>query len=206
MTKFPASRFPRSLRRFGVNTAGVAAIEFAYLAPLLILATFGTFEVARAVLMHKRFQRVSAMVGDLVAREQQIGTNVNQARAEMDGIMASAQHVMKPFSTTTLKVSVMAIRAKSDDATKTKIEWSYGFQGGAEPAQCANKGMPATGMITQGNAAIMVEAQYTYTPLLANLVPGFSNAITWKDTITHSPRNSCVDYAGQNCVLNCPSW
>jgi Flp pilus assembly protein TadG len=206
MTKTPVSRLPRSVRRFGANTAGVAAIEFAYLAPLLILATFGTFEVARAVLMHKRFQRVSAMVGDLVAREQQIGTNVSLARAEMDGIMKSAKHVMSPFKTNSLKVSVMSIRAKSDDATKTKIEWSYGYQGGAEPAQCSNKGMPATGMITQGNAEVMVEAEYTYTPLLANLVPGFSNAITWKDTITHSPRNSCVDYAGQNCVLNCNNW
>ena len=87
MTKRPASRFPRTFRRFGANTAGVAAIEFAYLAPLLLLATFGTFEVARAVLMHKRFQRVSAMIGDLVAREQQIGTTINEAQAEMAGIL-----------------------------------------------------------------------------------------------------------------------
>ena len=206
MTKRPASRFPRTFRRFGANTAGVAAIEFAYLAPLLLLATFGTFEVARAVLMHKRFQRVSAMIGDLVAREQQIGTTINEAQAEMAGIFASAQHVMKPFNTTSLKVSVMSVRAKSTDANNTKIEWSRGFQGGSEPSQCSNKALPATGMITQGNAAILVETEYTYTPVFANLVPGFSNAITWKDTITHSPRNSCVDYAGQNCVLNCPGW
>ncbi len=206
MTNRSTPRFPRTLRRFGANTAGVAAIEFAYLAPILILSMFGTFEVARAVLMHKRFQRVSAMVGDLVAREPQIGTNQTSASAEMAGIFASAQHVMRPFSTTTLKLSVQSVRAKSDDANKTKIEWSKGFQGGSEPAVCSNKALPATGMITQGNAAIVVEAQYTYTPIFANLIPGFSNAITWNDTITHSPRNSCVDYAGQNCVLTCSGW
>ena len=137
MIKRSTAATPRALCRFGASTAGVAAIEFAYLAPLLIIATFGTFEVARAVLMHKRFQRVSAMVGDLVAREQQIGTNQTEASTEMAGIFASAQQVMKPFSSSSLKISVMSVRAKSDDPTKTKIEWSKGYQGGAEPAQCA---------------------------------------------------------------------
>ena len=206
MTARPNSRFASALRRFVENTAGVAAIEFAYMVPLLLLATFGTLEVARGVLMHKRYQRAGAMVGDLVAREKALGTDQATAVAELNGIMASAQHVMKPFSTATLKVGVMSIRAKSNDATNTKIEWSYAYQGQSVPAQCATKAMPASGMITQGNAAIVVETQYTYTPLLANLIPGFTNAITWTDAITHSPRNSCVNYAGQNCVLTCPGW
>ena len=206
MTASPNRRIAMAVRTFVENTAGVAAIEFAYMVPLLLLATFGTLEVARGVLMHKRFQRAGAMVGDLVAREKDLGTDQGTAMAELAGVMKSAEHVMKPFSNTSLKIGVMAIRAKSNDANNTKVEWSYAYHGQSVPAQCASKSMPASGMITQGNAAIVVESQYTYTPILANLIPGFKNAITWTDTITHSPRNSCVNYAGQNCVLNCPGW
>jgi Flp pilus assembly protein TadG len=195
-----------ALRRFSHNAHGVAAIEFAYLAPLLILATFGTFEVSRAVMMHKRFEKATAMVGDLVAREQALGTDATSAQAELAGIMQSALHAMEPFDTSTLQVGVMSLRAKSTDATNTKIEWSYPFQGASVPAQCATQAMPASGMITAGNAAIVVQTKYTYKPLLANIIPGFSTSMQWNDTITHSPRNSCVNYAGTNCVLSCPGW
>lgn len=206
MTNRTENRIVKAVRAFVENAGGVAAVEFAYMVPLLLLATFGTLEVARGVLMHKRFQRASAMVGDLIAREKDLGTDQASANLEIDGIMKSAEHAMQPFSATTLKIGVMSIRAKSNDANNTKIEWSRAYHGKTVPAQCATKSMPASGMITQGNAAIIVESEYMYKPILANLVPGFSTNMTWTDTITHSPRNSCVNYAGQNCVLACPGW
>ncbi len=64
-----------SVRRFFANSSGVAAVEFAYLAPLLMLMTFGTIEVARALTVHKRFQRATAMVGELIAREESLGAS-----------------------------------------------------------------------------------------------------------------------------------
>ncbi len=67
--------------------------------------------------------------------------------------------------------------------------------------------MPASGMLTTGNTAIVVEAKYTYAPLLKDLIPGFKTEIEWNDTITHSPRKaSCVAYEGQNCGMLCPGW
>lgn len=199
-------RAPR-FRRFMTATAGVAAIEFAYLAPLLMIMAFGTFETARAVLMHRRFQRVTAMVGYLVARETQLGTNQTEATAELNGIMRSAEHVMKPYSTGPLKVGIMSIRASAANANVTTVEWSYSYQGKAVPNCPAPKAMPAAGMLEKGNAAIMVEAQYVYTPIIANIatiVPGLQNTMTWNDTIAHAPRNNCIDYAGMNCSAGCP--
>jgi Flp pilus assembly protein TadG len=201
-----SSRFVHALRSFAESTAGVAAVEFAYMVPLLVLATFGTLEVARGVLMHKRFQRATSMVGDLIAREKALGTDISSAQAEIDGIMKSAEHAMKPFSAATLKMGVMSIRAKSTDPNNTKVEWVHAYNGFPVPAKCSNKSMPSTGMLTAGNAAIVVESKYTFKPLLANLIPGFTTAMNWTDTITHSPRNNCVNYAGDNCSLACPSW
>lgn len=206
MSAQPVRNIISKLRCLRRNQSGVAAIEFAMLAPLLMLMTWGTLEISRAVMTYKRFQRVVAMVGDLVAREKQLGTTSTEAKAELAGIMEFAKNVMRPFSTTPLKVAVMSVRSAPNPPNQTTIEWSYSFQGQPVSACPTPKGMPA-GMITPGNAAIVVEATYVYTPLLANLSAGWGGwgaAITWTDTITNSPRNSCVDYGGMNCTGGCP--
>lgn len=205
-----SSTFMRRLRVFAIDRKGVAAVEFAYIAPLLILALFGTVEVSRAVMMHKRFQRVSAMIGDLVSREQQIGAGGGQAAAVLNGMMASAQQVMYPFSATSLAIEVNSVRAKFDAAptsTDTRSEWTYKSTTGAAASTCSTKQMPASGMLTAGNTAIVVDATYTYAPLLSKLIPGFKTAMTWTDTITHSPRRaSCVAFEGNPCSSLCPGW
>lgn len=200
------SRLRKLTARFIANRRGVAAIEFAYIAPLMLLAMIGTLEAARAVAIHKRFQRATDMVADLVAREKAIGTNTTEATAALDGMMKSIAHVMKPYSATVLKLGIVAVRAKSNDASNTRVEWSYAHSGYTVPAKCATYAMPATGMLSNGGAAIVVESSYTYSPMLANIIPGFKTNMTWTDKVSYSPRNSCVDYAGTNCVLTCSGW
>jgi hypothetical protein len=67
------------------------------------------------------------------------------------------------------------------------------------------KNMPAWDMITKGNAAIVVEAQYQYTPLLTNIIPNLIKQMNWSDTMAFSPRYGSVFYgqATQNTV--CPT-
>lgn len=197
----------RRLRKFIADKTGVAAVEFAYIAPLLILALFGTIEVSRAVMMHKRFQRVSAMIGDLVSREQTIGTAAGTGADIINGMMLSAQQVMYPFSMTSLNIKVNSLRAKSDDKTRTRSEWNYDYVAGSANSTCTDKAMPAAGMINAGNSAIVVESTYTFSPLLVNMIPGFKTDLVWTDTITHSPRKGqCVGFEGNNCGMLCPGW
>ncbi|MBK9079229.1 MAG: TadE/TadG family type IV pilus assembly protein [Hyphomicrobium sp.] len=187
------------LHQFKDNCAGVAAVEFAYLLPLLIIMTYGVIEASRAVMMHKRFQRSVAMVGDLVAREETIGDNQTAAEAEMAGIMKAAEHIMTPYDFSSLQMGVTAIEADPNNASITKVAWSYPYHAYPVLACGSNKSMPAAGMITKGNSAILVEAQYTYKPILTDLVPGFNVSVQWKDQIANAPRSRCPDFAGKNC-------
>ena len=206
MTTRFKGRISKLVREFGQSSTGVAAIEFAYIAPILMLLSFGTFEAARGVLMHKRFQRASAMVGNLVAREQALGTDQATATAELNGIMNAAVAAMLPFSSSALKIGVYSVHAHSTQANNTRVEWSFPFQGATVLNKCNAGPTEANNLVSLGNSVIAVEAQYTYTPVLANLVPGFKTAMTWNDKLFNSPRNSCVNYAGQNCILVCPGW
>jgi Flp pilus assembly protein TadG len=200
-TKIAKSR----LRCFLADAAGVAAIEFAYLAPLLMLMTFGTFEMSRALIVHKRFQRASAMVGDLVAREEQLGSTQSQAASALQGIMTAAQDVMTPYSFTPLQMAISQIRASSTDATITKVEWSWSYNNMPITSCGTQKSMPAANLITTGNAAIVVEAAYKYTPLLTNIIPGLIRQMSWSDTMTFAPRYGSVFYGQPTQNTSCPA-
>jgi Flp pilus assembly protein TadG len=202
MTLTLRQRLTIRLHLFKENCAGVAAVEFAYLLPLLIMMTYGVFEASRAVMMHKRFQRSVAMVGDLVAREDNIGDTVATAQTEMNGMMKAAEQAMYPYDITTLKMGVTTIQADPNNANITTVAWSFPYNGYTVSACAAPKAMPAAGMITKGNAAVLVEGEYMYKPLLTGLVPGFDVSYKWQDKIAHAPRGRCPNYAGKDC--KCP--
>ena len=206
MTPQSGSKKDNLLQKFGHNVAGIAAVEFALIAPLLMLMLFGALEVSRAVMMHKRFQRATAMIGDLVSREESIGESAGQGQGVLNGMMLSAAHIMEPFEMTTFNLSVFEIRATT--ATTTIAEWQYTSSGGAAGSAtitCVPKAMPASGMINTGNAAIVVESSYTYRPLFASLAPaGFGAEIAWQDTITHSPRQRSIVPLDTPTGPNCP--
>ena len=187
------------LRRFRRNTAGVAAVEFAFIAPLLMLMTFGTFEVTRALIMHQRFQKATAIIGDLVAREQQLGQNPTDAKKQLGYIMHAAEQALAPYSSAPLQMAIYQFRARSNDAAWTRIEWSYGHNMKADACTTEyqlNSKAPAN-LLSKGDAAITVDATYRFTPLLANFLPKVIKTMTWTDRMTFAPRYGSVFY-GQN--------
>lgn len=94
------------------------------------------------------------------------------------------------------------LRASSSDPTVTTVEWSYPYNGMAVPSCGVKKSMPASNMVTAGDAAILVEAKYAYTPLLLNIIPGLVKAMSWSATMTYVPRYGSVFYgqATQNTL------
>lgn len=204
MTTKPRRQTFALIRRFFVNTAGVAMIEFAFIAPLLVVMAFGTFEVARSILVHKRFQRATAMVGDLVAREEALGASPAESVAQLQGIIKAAEHAMWPYDKAPLKMAITQIRAAIGDAANTTVAWSFSHNGKAVQSCPSSKSMPSTGMIVAGGYAIMVEAEYQYTPILQNFAPITWSGKPFKDTVTNSPRNNCVEYGGIACTGACP--
>ena len=176
---------------------GMAAVEFAYLAPVLMLMLIGTIEISRAVEIDRRFGTVAQMVGDLVAREEALDDD------DMVAIGAIADHIMRPHDTSTLGLSIMAVKAANTNQNDTRIEWSYAKGPGAvAPPKCQNYALP-NNLLNTGASAIVVEARYKFEPILTNSIAG---AMDWADKSTHIPRGSCVKYNGSNCLLSCPGF
>jgi Flp pilus assembly protein TadG len=190
-------------RPFWRDTQGTAAVEFGFLAPLLLLMLLATIETARAVSNNRHFASAVATAGDLVAREEYLGTSSAGAKTNLDSMMLSIKHMMQPYDATSLKLGVYSVRASSTNAADTKVLWSYSYNGMQVPADCASYSLPAN-IVGKGGSVIVVDAIYTFKPLFGDFVPGISGAMTWKNKSYHSPRNSCVDYVkGDNCTKSC---
>jgi hypothetical protein len=199
---FPArlTRLPPTLVQ---NRDGVAAIEFAYIAPVLALMLLGTVEIGRAFDMNRHYNLVTSTVADLVAREQSV------TQADLDGIMQAVQLIMQPYpisdanNNPLLALNVLQVTADPSNVSNTKVSWGYAYPaGGSVPATCSSYSLQS-GLVSAGGSIIVVNASYRYSPLLTGAVGNPMSNQTWTDQATNSPRNSCVQYGSNTCLFSC---
>jgi Flp pilus assembly protein TadG len=113
------------LRRFVEDRRGVGAIEFAIVAPLLIMAYVSAFEVTVAITASRKVSRASATVSDLLTQSN--STN----KATLDTMKDLVAKIVAPFpvnSAYTLKITGVAVAADG----KATVAWSRD-QAGAPP-------------------------------------------------------------------------
>ncbi len=185
------------IKRMAGDARGVAAVEFAYIAPVMMIMLLGTVEVSRAVSMDRRFGLVTSMVADLVAREKEMTAD------DLNAIYNIVAHIMSPYDSSSLEIAVIPVKADPADETQTKVYAATtnrpSYHGASQPGQCSDYTL-TSGLISAGSSVIVVEASYSFSPLLTGDIVGSS---TWTDKATLSPRNSCVDFDGDNCVSTC---
>ena len=82
------------LGQLAKNTRGAAAVEFAFLAPVLILLYFGMVEYCQGYMALKRTGHVASMVADLVSQNDTV------TKTQITDIFAIGDQIIRPFSNT----------------------------------------------------------------------------------------------------------
>ncbi|TIO04469.1 MAG: pilus assembly protein, partial [Mesorhizobium sp.] len=75
------SAFVTKAARFCLDRRGVAAIEFAFIVPVLLIMYFITMEASQAIETSKKVSRIGSMVADLVTQQTSV------TKADLDAIM-----------------------------------------------------------------------------------------------------------------------
>lgn len=152
------------LRRLRGDRRGLSAVEFALLAPIIILFYFCLAEFCQGYMAQKRMGHATSMVGDLVARTDTLNGT------EVDDILAIGALIMKPFSASPLRQRVSSVVV---DANMTaRVDW---VRGSAIPNKPLAKGsvvtLPAGVVSSPGDSVIMSEAIYDYDSPARYLMP-----------------------------------
>ena len=158
---------------------GVAAVEFAFILPLLVTLYFGVVETTYALLADRKVASVASTVADLVAQTK----TVNQG--ELDDIFRAASAIMVPFDGSEVSITVSSVVIDKDG--NSTIAWSaVGPGSGSAHSTGASYALPA-GMIIPNTSLIIAEVSYQYNSFLSYLI---DSGIPMSDTFYLRPRAS----------------
>jgi len=157
------TKFRAWIARAAADRRGVAAIEFALVAPLLMCMYFVTMEVSQAIETNKKVSRIGSMVADLVT--QQPATTAS----ELDAIMKIGQSLLTPYYRSKPTITITAIEITNEATPKVQVFWSRKLDNGAASAGLA-KGtiitVPAT-LNVAGSFLVRVDSELEYKPVVA---------------------------------------
>jgi Flp pilus assembly protein TadG len=150
------------LARLIGDRRGAAAIEFAFIAPLLLSLYFVTMEVSQGIEANKKVSRVGSMVGDLVTQQQTIN------KSEVEAILRIGESTLQPYNRTKPEIIVTAIEITDETTPKTRVVWSRKLMNGAfseGPAKLSTTTVP-TKLSIKGTFLIRVESKLAYAPVI----------------------------------------
>lgn len=182
----------RRLRGFPLANAGIAAVEFALILPVMLLLYLGMAEVTTAVNVNRKMTILSRTLADLTSRA---AGGVNNA--EMDSIFGASLTVMSPFSMADLQMRVSSVViTESGGAPQARVCWSDARN---MPARATNEVVQVpTGFDIPNTSFILAEVENMHTPMIGYAITG---SITLEET-TPWPVRNVVEIArnGATCL------
>lgn len=162
---------------FQHDARGVSAVEFAMIAPIMVLFFFGMVELSHGVNASGKVTLTSRILSDLVAQATSVSTS------DMTNVFAAATSIMVPFPVTTLQQKVSAVDI--DPAGVAKIGWSKGS--GTTGRTVGSTVIIPSALAVPGTQLIWSEVAYTYTPPTTAFLTG---PINMTDQFFARPRQS----------------
>lgn len=148
------------LSRFGRDRSGIAAVEFAMIAPVLILIYFGLAEFCQAYMAQRRMGHATSQVADIVAQAQTITADT------VDDTFAIGGLILAPFPDSALGLRVTSITRGNDGVAR--VVWSRGQRMDVRSGVVT---VPAD-LIANGESIIMSEGTYEFISPLGRVIPG----------------------------------
>lgn len=190
-----ARRGRRLVVRFNKDKRGVAAVEFAFIVPLMLALLFGMIDVASGVAIDRKVTLTARTLSDLVSQ----GTKVTSTDISNFFKMGSA--IMTPYavtpSTMTQKISAVSI----DASKKAKVVWSYSGAVNGANSVTVTAGYAKDTVITTIPADLLVantqliwsEVTYTFTPITGYIIK--ANVPLSEDCYTRPRQSETVTYS-----------
>jgi Flp pilus assembly protein TadG len=166
------------LRGFVKDRRGVSAVEFALIAPILIMTYLALAELTLGMMAGRRTSHLAATIGDLAAQSESL------TDANITDLWAIGTSMLQPFTAgTDLKVRLSCVTMGADNVAR--VDWSDGHNI-VEYVDGKVITTITTDQISAGESLVLTEVEYDYTSPIGKFLPGET---TFKDTFYHHPRN-----------------
>jgi len=188
------SAIAAKVERFGRDRRGVAAIEFAFIVPVLLVMYFITMEASQAIETSKKVSRIGSMVADLVTQQQTV------VKADLEAMMKIGTSTLQPYNRSSPTIIITGIQITDETSPRVLVAWSRKLVGTTYSADAAANTIttvPATLRI-RNTFLVRVESDLGYKPMITwsasnaqtlGLTSVFNN-ISMSETYYLRPRRS----------------
>ena len=185
------ARLRRSLARCRGDDRGIAAVEFAMIAPLMIVMFLGMIDVSMGVGVDRKVTIVSQAMSDLASRYTTVTDN------EMTNFFSIGDAMLAPYPTSDLSVTITQIYLDPNDSGKGKVQWSKG-----DASRTAGSSVTVPdGLIGKSGTTVLAnqylilsEVSYLYKPIIGYVVPKAGISLSEK-SYTRPRQSVCVLYS-----------
>ncbi|OHV79117.1 TadE/TadG family type IV pilus assembly protein [Rhizobium sp. LCM 4573] len=160
------------LRALVADRRGMGAVEFALIAPLLLMLYITVFELTVGFSVSKRVSRAATSVADLVTQQATVN------KPYLNTMLDVAGGLFVPYGTSGIAMKITGV--KVDSSASAKVLWSWDQSGGKPYAA----GSPVT--VPQGmrsTETFLVRAEVSVPHQLLMFMPGLLPSAVEKITI-----------------------
>jgi Flp pilus assembly protein TadG len=155
--KSPLLRRPAAATGFARDEAGLAAVEFALLLPVMTLLFFGMLEASDLLTVKRRITTATNSLVDLASKEPAI------TKSELDDLMVGVMRIIEPSDTSTVTMKVVSLTRGTGPSDPVVVHWSRD-EDGAEPYTVGANytKLKDDASLRPGNALLIAEVGYHY--------------------------------------------
>lgn len=186
------------MRRFRRERDGVVAIEFALIAPVLVLMLLGTTSLTNSIWANSKVDHTANIIGDLVSQSEELDESISGDESLLV-LMQAAPSLLAPFDAQSISVTVAQVMAcyRNPNSPNSDIDyyvvWGREWSGGdrlSKPNGYRNGALSPTDLgdlrIADGDYLIMTEVSYLHVPPIKI---SSSMSIDMEEAAFHQPRN-----------------
>lgn len=193
----------RSVAALGQDCRGLAAVEFAFVLPLMLVMFFGTVEFSSGVAVDRKVTLMARAASDLTSQATQV------VDADLQNFFSASVGIMTPYDPTPTKVTLSEIYV--DNSKIARVQWSKagvmatGATQATLTASTRSQGDVVTNIVpaallVAGTYLIFSEVSYKYVPTIGYVMA--KSGINLSDVAFTRPRQSvCVFYAPTSATM-----
>jgi Flp pilus assembly protein TadG len=183
-------RLRRSALDLYRDRRGVMAIEFAVIAPVMLVMFFGTVELSSGIAVDRKVTLMARTLSDLTSQ------NISVTDTQLTNFFNASTSMMWPYPSTPTKSTITELWI-DPSTSNARVQWS---QGSAPRAQGSSVVIPpnligkdSSGKVFPNQYLIYSEVSYLYTPAVG-YVMGKAGINLSDFTFTRPRQSFCVIY------------
>ena len=179
-------RLRRSALDLYRDRRGVMAIEFAIIAPVMLVIFFGTVEFSSAIAVDRKVTLMARTLSDLTSQ------NISITDTQLTNFFNASTGIMWPYPSTPVKSTITELYV-DPNTLAARVQWSKG----SVPRAAGSAVAIPTALQVGGTYLIYSEVSYLYVPSVG-YVMGKAGLNMSDFTFTRPRQSTCVMY---NTVL-----